>query len=272
MFQKLCGPDAFKNVILVTTMWESVNQSDGGEREEELCETSEFWGMMMKRGSQTVRHYNNQSSAEYIVDIIVSSTMTKETITMAIQHEMVNQNKQLDETGAGKELEGALAEERERSKRALADLEAQMKEALDIRDKEQEDLIRELQEETNIKIAQLQRERENLKINLETLHADKYAKLERRLQELELGNQKSALETAKEINSQKVQQLQKEAARTQEELDEMKGQVSELTEALKVKPETHVRSHPGENQIDEHRSLSICGIHYAFVGPKSDEW
>src|SRR5579862_2518370 len=36
MFRKLCGVNAFKNVILATTFWEKVSPADGDRREREL--------------------------------------------------------------------------------------------------------------------------------------------------------------------------------------------------------------------------------------------
>lgn len=47
MFKKLCGNDALKNVILATTMWDRVSQSEGDARELELTSTMDFWGWMM---------------------------------------------------------------------------------------------------------------------------------------------------------------------------------------------------------------------------------
>ena len=36
MFQNLCGIEAFKNVVLVTTMWDEVNEEEGRLREDDL--------------------------------------------------------------------------------------------------------------------------------------------------------------------------------------------------------------------------------------------
>ena len=41
MFKKLCGKDALQNVVLVTTMWDEVDQETGKARENELKE--KYW-------------------------------------------------------------------------------------------------------------------------------------------------------------------------------------------------------------------------------------
>ena len=42
MFKKLCGPDCFQKVCLVTTMWEKVDEGPGNMRESGLIETEDF--------------------------------------------------------------------------------------------------------------------------------------------------------------------------------------------------------------------------------------
>jgi GTP-binding protein EngB required for normal cell division len=56
MFKKLCGDNALKNVILGTTMWDRVSESEGVAREEELTSTPDFWGWMVSQGSRVFRH------------------------------------------------------------------------------------------------------------------------------------------------------------------------------------------------------------------------
>jgi GTP-binding protein EngB required for normal cell division len=56
MFKKLCGNNALKNVILGTTMWDKVSETEGTARELELTSTSDFWGWMVSQGSRVYRH------------------------------------------------------------------------------------------------------------------------------------------------------------------------------------------------------------------------
>ena len=56
MFRKLCGPEALKNVILATTMWDRISETEGKARENELTTTPDFWGWMLSQGSRIHRH------------------------------------------------------------------------------------------------------------------------------------------------------------------------------------------------------------------------
>lgn len=74
MFKQLCGPDAFSNVILATTMWESVEPTIGAQREFELKTKQDYWGFMISKGSRVVRHMNTVESARQLVEIYASQT------------------------------------------------------------------------------------------------------------------------------------------------------------------------------------------------------
>ncbi len=77
MFRQLCGSDAIKRVILVTTMWDSVAYNIVAEeaaaaREKLLVDTQDLWGWMVSQGSSCRRHYNTAWSARAITDLLAS--------------------------------------------------------------------------------------------------------------------------------------------------------------------------------------------------------
>jgi hypothetical protein len=55
MFRKLCGFEALKNVLLVTTFWDKVSDIEGRRREQELSSNEDFWGHMIQKGSKMGR-------------------------------------------------------------------------------------------------------------------------------------------------------------------------------------------------------------------------
>lgn len=104
MFKDLCGKDALKKVVLLTTMWEKLTSRDEGEaRELELKTTEGYWGYMTKRGSKVERHTNDMQSARRLVDTFVppDEDMIPQVAPLAIQEEMTVQNKSLADTTAG---------------------------------------------------------------------------------------------------------------------------------------------------------------------------
>lgn len=93
--RKICGTDALKNVILVTTRWNDVDRALGARREEEL--RSEFWKFMLDFGSTMMRYHGDQDSAV----AIVSQLLHKDTVVLDLQREIVDQGKRLSDTAAG---------------------------------------------------------------------------------------------------------------------------------------------------------------------------
>ncbi|KAL4078012.1 P-loop containing nucleoside triphosphate hydrolase protein [Scleroderma citrinum] len=99
MFKELCGRDNFKNVVLVTTMWDEVLEDVGLQREKEL--QSEFWKTMIRLGSTTRRFHLTEESAWEIINTI-SASLPEERRPLLIQQEMVDEHKPLHKTSAGK--------------------------------------------------------------------------------------------------------------------------------------------------------------------------
>ena len=96
------GASVLPSVALVTTMWDIVEPALGASRELELV--SKFWMPLIDRGSFAPRYANSRDSALKIIDFF----MTREKITLDIQHEMVDKNMNLKDTAAGHQLQEEL--------------------------------------------------------------------------------------------------------------------------------------------------------------------
>ncbi|KAF8862967.1 hypothetical protein BDZ45DRAFT_145841 [Acephala macrosclerotiorum] len=178
MFKKLCGKDALKNVILATTMWSNVTPEKGAERESQLLSTPEFWGWMKAQGSTVRRHMGDRRSAVKIIDFFADQ---KSHVTLEIQDQMVNQNKDLDQTSAGQELQSELLREREKFKADLEQVQRDMQEAIRERDAMAEEALKEVRDEYISKIEELSKQGEELKISMQRLHEANYKELRDRM-------------------------------------------------------------------------------------------
>jgi hypothetical protein len=99
MFQRLCGEHTFKNIVLVTTMWDQLpDKLVGVARDQEL--RNDFWNMMEEQGSQITTFDGSQDQAESIV----LQLLGKPPITLQLQHELVDSGLPLDQTAAGQPL------------------------------------------------------------------------------------------------------------------------------------------------------------------------
>jgi hypothetical protein len=110
MFRELCGPQCLPNVVLATTFWENVAEQDGVKREKELRDNDEFWGRMVKKGSQIVRLKQKQASGVNVLLKIAANSK----ITLCSQEELVEKNKSMREMVAAMAAAIAVAEEHDK--------------------------------------------------------------------------------------------------------------------------------------------------------------
>ena len=104
MFNKLCGEDALKKVVLATTKWCDVTPNVGPSREQQL--SSNYWHDMLRQGSQMERFENTYESAWAIVNLILD----EDSVIALIQEELIDLQNCLPETEAGKTLRYTLLE------------------------------------------------------------------------------------------------------------------------------------------------------------------
>jgi hypothetical protein len=185
MFKRLCGDQNLSNVVMATGHWEKIAEADGIERERQLKETKNFWGYMVERGSQVHRHYNTKESALKLIHSLVDGTKSRPKIVLDIQAQMVDEGKDLAETGAGQAVDKAISQERERFAKQIAESQADLKEALASRDRETAEVLRQHQEEINERVRRLDNEHSALQVSLERLQEERFAKMKKALEEAE---------------------------------------------------------------------------------------
>ena len=103
MFSQLCGDKALKRVVLGTTNWGEVDEMVGEIREQQLAKT--FWNSMTASGSKLLRFDKTERSARAFVDAILDQLkFGEEDDVLRIQDELVELERRIPETDAGKEL------------------------------------------------------------------------------------------------------------------------------------------------------------------------
>lgn len=97
MFKRLCGERNLENVVLLTTMWSELkDEAVGLAREREL--RRDFWNEMESKGS-TIRHFDGTRA---MAEAFICRLMRKRNIVLDIQEELVDQEKRLEDTKAGR--------------------------------------------------------------------------------------------------------------------------------------------------------------------------
>ncbi|WQF90241.1 Putative GTP binding domain, P-loop containing nucleoside triphosphate hydrolase [Colletotrichum destructivum] len=186
LFRQLCGADNLNRVVLVTTMWNKLEDDQiGVSREKELVENKQFWGCMVERGSQVERFYDTVESAQKLIDIFLpqgheQSNGPPPQMELAIQREMVDQHKALESTSAGQEVCNRLDHEEAEIRTCIAEYHAEMHR---LREERGLNKLQELEDlEKQIRIAKSNRERilhhrqAEMKKSMETLIRDNFDK------------------------------------------------------------------------------------------------
>ena len=105
VFQKLCGDDAFRSVILGTTKWGDVFKEDGDKRTQQLRDN--YWRDMVDQGSKVFKFEDSSKSAWTMVDSIVELNRSRAEV-LQIQRELVDARKLIPDTEAGQKLRNDL--------------------------------------------------------------------------------------------------------------------------------------------------------------------
>ena len=235
MFQGLCGQEAFKNVVLTTTMWDNLPLYDEGvARERQLVNTKEWWGQMCEQGSKTLRHDGGRDSALAIVAELVKSSGPA---VLQIQREMVDEHKDLENTAAGQEVEKDIQEASRTLRTRMREVAEEHRQAMKTKD---HDLVEVSQRQLSIWDAQLQqaaKDEASLKASLERLEKDKEAEIrallirldsqERDFREL-LAQQDAELARTRAVRQKDIEEYRKLQAQHDQEIREFRRELSEL--------------------------------------------
>ncbi|KAL4062283.1 hypothetical protein V8B97DRAFT_1921046 [Scleroderma yunnanense] len=152
MFQKLCGPVSLKNVVIVTTMWDTVTSEEGQQHEQELRSSETMFKPLLDGGATMLRHDRTPRSATNVIDRLLG----KDPTTTQIVHELVQELKELKNTAAGTELRSDIDAYLQRLQNETKSLEAEMREM------SQSEIAEERQRLDRV-VARLSRELEELK-------------------------------------------------------------------------------------------------------------
>ena len=128
MFRKLCGDDMLKNVVIVTTMWSTVDPIKGNAREKHLRSSNKFFKPVLKKGARLVRHDNTAESAKKIIQNIIQKTRQPEALW--IQRELIDEKRTINQTSAGQELNRTLVELIATHENELRDIQRRLDEAV----------------------------------------------------------------------------------------------------------------------------------------------
>ena len=100
MFRKPYSADNMKNVLLVSSMWDIIQEKQGAERKKELSSEGTFWKSMIAQGATMHRYNNRTATALQLIKILISNTPS----ALKIQKQLVDDRVPLVNTEAGEDV------------------------------------------------------------------------------------------------------------------------------------------------------------------------
>jgi len=182
MFKKLCGDNSLANVVLATTMWSKVNPEEAVRREKELMSKSDFWKYMIDQGSKVFRQDAGKESA---MDIVQHLVRRRRPITLDIQKDMVEKGLTLDQTAAGKEVEGEIAKQRKMYEEKMERLRKDMDDAMKKKDAALKEELAEYRAEIEEKMQKDRDELEKMRASKDELRQQLQEQHEKQRQEFQ---------------------------------------------------------------------------------------
>ena len=215
-FRKLCGEDALRNVVVVTTRWDDVLQKDReamGRREKELMETEgNFFEPLIAAGGRFFRHDNTFESASRIMGKVLDNNP----VALQIQVEM-DKGMMLGETAAGMELAVEMKKLIAKHSNEMGDLQKEMAAAI----VEKDEMLRKELEAGRIKLEREIRKQEEAKKQMERDLDSSNALATKEEEERRMRLQHEEL----------VGNLQKVEERTEKERQQLKAAVDQMAES-----------------------------------------
>ncbi|KAJ2935816.1 hypothetical protein H1R20_g1278, partial [Candolleomyces eurysporus] len=156
IFRKLCGDPSLQNVIIVTNMWSRLPSAEEGRRRAvELASLDDFFKPAIAQGAMMMHHYKDTVDSAHR---ILRQILKNHPMALSIQKELVDQHKNITETGAGMALDEKLTLLAQEYERKLKEQFEAAEEAR--RERDEETRKEQLEEAERSKFNEPQRKRE----------------------------------------------------------------------------------------------------------------
>lgn len=186
MFKELCGEDAYKYVVLCTSMWGSAEDHNTAvARERQLKEEDGFWGLMHARGSLIMRWDKDTASASEIIERLLERRQKNGSVILQIQRELVDEGRELSYTSAGQEVNRELTDAMKKWSEEIKALRTDHEEAMETRDRQLAERLKAQELELQHKLQKADKAQKALKVNLEHLLREKTKEFEKKQEQLQ---------------------------------------------------------------------------------------
>ena len=248
VFQRICGEENYKNVILATTFWNSIAHCEetGIDREQQLLSNEGFWKSMKEKGAQTARLARDYRT---ILPALIEMA-AKPKVTLEIQHEL-KKGFSLESTMAGlfirDDAAQLAAEHQQNTARMHEDFNRRLQEQQGRKDAARrmasQTALRNLANKERSDLIALEKEKQLMQRKLEAF------RLNQRVKEAELAARLREEEALEAERRRIREQAEAQARRKAEERESEQRCALSLTQRRKV-----------DQQLDLLRAASLAGV------------
>jgi hypothetical protein len=125
LLTEVCGDEFFRNVVIVTTMWDVVNRSVGESRERSL--EANFWRQLINNGA-TLERYDSDHAPGSILRKFLNEKVSNAGM-LSIQRESSHDGKPLAETSAGRAALESMQVELANTEQVMQELDGALRSA-----------------------------------------------------------------------------------------------------------------------------------------------
>jgi hypothetical protein len=164
MLEKLCGAKAFGHVVIVTTMWDALDNKDVGEqRTKQLLGNTRFFGKLVDGGATHCRL--DPPTRETVVDLIRLNLDPSSTVVLDIQRQLAS-GLTLEETPVGQYVSQELLEKRAKYEQELREMREALRKARESQDDDSLSALSEEERHQRELLFQLDEDRKELRRNI----------------------------------------------------------------------------------------------------------
>jgi len=214
LLKKLCGPDYYGNIVLVTTMWDNIAQKEGENRENNLRNVDEYWGELLRQGATFQRHFPRGNASALKV---ITHLLEKTPAVLNFQRELFKAHGVIADTSAGQVLMLFYAKKLEETQEKINKVQKELEESQTIMKKAKEELEKSRKEREALEAA-MTKEREALEAMMKIEKEDRIS-----------------LEKKMKKGEEEAEAFKAEIQKLRDEIETNSGQVKKMEAALEEK-------------------------------------
>ena len=223
MFRELCGEKTLKNVILMTNMWGRVTTQKGAEREQQLRD--QYFKAAIEKGAQLCRHNPNTPES---ARVILRKILKNKPLALKIQQELIDQGKDIGQTGAGEELNREIHEVVEKYQKQIGELEESMRKAIEEKDEESREELEEGKRIIQEEVEKLRKDAAEMESKFEEARREMEERINARF-EAQMRRMQEAYEAEIRKYEDRVNELEREGHKNASQINALRKTMAELS-------------------------------------------